>query len=354
MSLKSFLPSLLLGLTLQAQIQITAGDLPSAGELFTVSQSRPQPNLNFLSTGANYTWDFSQLPADTQIAVEWKSPLQVPQYMISCGNANFQALFLKVADSLPTPTVSVRDLYVFLRKSPQQMTVHGIGLTANGVPITECYRDPDEIYVLPLSYLREDSTTFWLRLQIPLPAGGAVTFAQRGYRLHKADGYGQLRTPYGTFSVLRLYRENYQRDTVYLNGIPVQSRDSSYLELEWLGQGAGIPLLRVTGSFSRLGGTFTFIPTLIQFKDEPRSSSLLIGGSKPSITPNPCRGVLYISAPGQRYVLYNLIGNVVAEGEVPVDGVLRLASDLPEGIYFIRLWYEGKEYWHRFALVREG
>jgi len=334
-----------------AQIQISASDLPAPGSSYTVSQSRPQPGTDFLSTGANFTWDFSQLSADTQLTVEWKSPLQVPQYVLSCGNASFQALFLKIADSIPAPGFTIRDVYAFLRKSNSQFSVQGVGATVNGFPITQCYQDPDEIYMLPMTYQREDSTTFWLRLNLTVPNFGNVTVAQRGYRLHEVDGYGQLTTPYGTFQVLRLRQYVRQRDTVFFNGFEVQRRDTSYIVLEWHGEGQGIPLLRVQGTEQVVGGNSTFVPAIIQFKDNARTAALITGGENISISPNPCRGILHISAHGASFVVYNLIGKPVAEGEVPQDGTVRLPTTLPEGIYFLRLTDRGRTYWHRFALV---
>ncbi len=338
----------LLGLA-WAQSQIQESDLPSAGSEYLVSQSRPRAGLDFLATGANYTWDFSQLSADTQFIVQWKSPFQVPQYGFSCGNASLQALLLKLADSLPSQGgVTIRDMYAFLRKSPSKMTVEGVGATVNGAPIWQCYQDPDEIYVLPLNYGDRDSTTFWLRFTFQVPNFGTVTYAQRGYRIHQADGYGQITTPYGQFSCLRLRRDVHQKDTVYFQGFPVQRRDTSYTELEWLGTGQGVPLLRVQGSF--VLGNFT--PALIQYKDQARSSSLLMAGGSIRIGPNPTRGVLYIEPAQGTFAVRNLIGEVLLEGEVPPDGRLQLPPTLPEGVYFLRLTQQERTSWHRFVLLR--
>ncbi len=330
-----------------AQIQIEASDLPSPRSSYLVGQSRPRPGgPDFAATGAGYTWDFSQLVADTLFTVEWKSPLQVPQYSLSCGNASQQALFLKVADSFPSQGgISIRDIYAFLRKSSSQMSITGLGATINGAPITQCYQDPDELYMLPMTYGRTDSTTFWLRLNFNPPFGGSATLAQRGYRLHNVDGYGTITTPYGTFPCLRLRRYVYQRDTVYFNGFPVQRTDTSYIELEWLGRGQDIPLLRVQGQ--QVGSSF--VPAVIQFKDTVRSSSLLSAEGPLQISPNPAREVLYLSKPGGRYEIYTLVGQRVAEGEVPADRQIRLPADLPEGVYFLRLRREGSESWHRFV-----
>lgn len=347
---KALLPLLGLGLV-WAQIQIESSDLPAPGRSYRISQSRPQPGgPDFAATGAGYTWDFSQLVADTQLTTEWKSPLQVPQYVFNCGNASFQALLLKVADSFPSQGgVTIRDIYAFLRKGSSQMSVTGVGATINGFPTTQCYQDPDELYVLPLAYGDADSTTFWLRLNFSTTFGNA-TLAQGGYRLHRVDGYGTITTPYGTFPCLRLRRFVRQRDTIYLSNLPVQRQDTSYIELEWLSTGQGIPILRVQGQ--EVGGSF--VPAIIQFKDTVRSaSSLSHAESSLLIGPNPARDVLYLSKPGGRYEIYTLIGQRVAEGEVLPDRQIRLPADLPEGVYFLRVRREGNESWHRFVrLVR--
>ncbi len=333
-----------------AQIQIQAGDLPSAGGSYTVSQSRGRLQVDFLTAGPGHTWDFTQLPADTQFTLEWKGPWQVPQYVFSCGNASLQALLLKIADSLPSQGgISIRDMYAFLRKSSSKMTVEGVGISVNGAPLTQCYQDPDEIYVLPLSYGDRDSTTFWLRFSFPVPNMGTVTFAQRGYRIHRVDGYGQVSTPAGSYACLRLRRDVREKDTVYFNGFPVQRRDTAYTELEWLGQGEGVPLLRVQGSF--MGSNF--IPAVVQFKGTRQAASVQ-GGSRPAaqIGPNPTRGTLTISPARGQYAVYSLVGQIMAEGEVPPSGQVLLPPTLSEGVYFLRLQQDGHTGWYRFILLR--
>ncbi|GIV22565.1 MAG: T9SS type A sorting domain-containing protein [Bacteroidia bacterium] len=335
-----------------AQIQITASDLPSAGTTYIVSQSRPQPGIDFTATGPNYTWDFSQLPSDTQLTIAWKHVWEAPQYTFSCGNASLQALLLKIADSFPSPGgISIRDIYAFLRKGTSALTVQGIGASVNGLPLTPCYQDPDEVYVLPLTYGQNDSTTFWLRFSFPAPVGGGtITLAQRGYRLHRVDGYGPTQTPYTQKVCLRLRQDVHQKDTLYYNGIPLQQRDSSYTEFQWLAQEEGVPLLRVQGNWSGMGGAF--VPVLIQYKNTLSPTALLGGGSSVRITPNPTQGSLWVSPPHGRYLIRNLLGQMVAEGEVSPEGQIRLPAHLSEGVYFLRLTQNSQTTWHRFWLIR--
>ena len=334
---------------LWAQITIQSSDLPSPNSRYSVGQARPARGVDFAATGANYTWNFSNLRADTNFIVEWKGIGSVPQYSFSCGNwQSWQSLLLKVADSIPNPLFTLRDVYAFLSKTNDHLRIEGIGAMVNGLPLTPCYSDPDEIYVLPLDYGDRDSTTFRLRIQFQLPNFGTVVYIQRGYRIHEVDGYGQVQIPMGNYSCLRLKRKFYQRDSVFFNGSPVFSRDTTYYELEWLGQGKGIPLVRVSGNW--VGGTFA--PGLVVFQDTTGYSSLTALEREMSVRPNPTSGLLHLPGAGERYAVYDLTGRLWQEGAWPAEGRLVLAPGLPNGVYFLRLRRAGGESYHRFILAR--
>lgn len=335
--------------TFWAQITIQSSDLPSPGSNYPVGQAQPAPGIDFSATGTNYTWNFSTLRADTHFVAEWKSIGSVPQYSFSCGNWQvWQSILLKVADSIPNPLFTLRDVYAFLSKTNNHLRIEGIGATVNGLPLTFCYSDPDEIYVLPLNYGDRDSTTFRLRMQFQAPNSGTVTIVQRGYRIHEVDGYGQVQIPLGSYESLRLKRKVYQRDSVFFNGLSLPPRDTTYYELEWLGQGKGIPLVRVSGNWA--GGTFA--PILVIFQDSTGSSSFTPLEKDRSLRPNPTSGVLHLPGMGERYAVYDLTGKVWQEGAWPVEGRLVLAPNLPNGVYFLRLRRAEGETYHRFILAR--
>jgi hypothetical protein len=335
---------------LWAQITIQSADLPSPNSTYPVGQARPNPSIDFATTGANHTWNFSTLRADTHFTSEWKGIGSVPQYSFSCGNWQFwQSLLLKIADSAPTPLGTIRDMYAFLSKTNTHLRIEGVGVTLNGIPLTFCYSDPDEVYVLPLTYGRRDSTTFRLRMEFQPPnQPGTVVIVQRGYRIHEVDGYGQVQIPIGTYDCLRLKRKVYQRDSVYFNGFPVQSRDTTYYELEWLGQGKGIPLVRAAGNWM-MGN---FVAASVVFQDSIMRSSLREGERDLVLGPNPTSGVLFLPKEGERYAVYDLTGRLWQEGAWPPDGRLVLSSAMPNGVYFLRLRRSAGESFHRFILAR--
>ena len=335
---------------LWGQITIQNTDLPSPGTTYSFGQARPNPALDFATTGAGYTWDFSELRADTHLFSEWKSINSVPSYAFSCGNWQFwQSLLLKIADSIPTPIGTFRNVYAFLSKTNSHMRIEGLGVTFNGMPLASCYSDPDELYVLPLTYGDRDSTTFRLQLEFQVPnPPGTVAIVQRGYRIHEVDGYGQVQIPLGTYDCLRLKRKIYQRDSVFFNGFPLQSRDTTYYELEWLGQGKGIPLVRATGNYT-MG---QFVAASVSFQDSMAASSLQEAGRSWVVGPNPTMGVLYLPREGGSYAVYDLTGRLWQDGPWPADGRLVLSPAMPPGVYFLRLRREGKESFHRFILAR--
>ncbi len=336
--------------TLWAQITIQSSDLPAPNSSYPVGQAHPAPGVDFGATGTNYTWDFSTLRADTHFTAEWKGIGSVPQYVFSCGNWQFwQSLLLKVADSIPNPLFTLRDVYAFLSKTNNHLRVEGVGVTVNGLPLTFCYSDPDEIYVLPLDYGDRDSTTFRLRIEFQPPnQPGTITIVQRGYRIHEVDGYGQVQIPNGTYPCLRLQRKVYQRDSIFFNGFSLPPRDTTYYELEWLGQGKGIPLVRVSGNW--VGGTF--VPLSVIFQDSTGASSLTASERDIALRPNPTSGVLHLPGAGERYAVYDLTGRLWQEGAWPAEGRLVLTPGLPNGVYFLRLRRAGGETYHRFILAR--
>ena len=335
---------------LWGQITIQSSDLPSPGSTYSFGQARPNPALDYAATGAGYTWNFSGLRADTHLLSEWKSISSAPQYSFSCGNWQvWQSLLLKIADSIPTPIGALRNVYVFLSKTTNHLRIEGLGATFNGLTLTFCYSDPDELYVLPLRYGDRDSTTFRLRIEFRPPnQPGTVAIVQRGYRIHEVDGYGQVQIPIGTYDCLRLKRKVYQRDSVYFNGFPIQSLDTTYYELEWLGQGKGIPLVRATGNW-RMGN---FVAASVSFQDSTTASSLQAAGQSWVVRPNPTTDVLYLPREGVSYAVYDLTGRLWQEGPWPADGRLVLSPAMPAGVYFLRLRREGRESFHRFILAR--
>ncbi len=335
---------------LWGQITIQSSDLPSPGSTYSFGQARPNPALDYAATGAGFTWDFSGLRADTHLLSDWKSISSVPQYAFSCGNWQaWQSLLLKIADSIPTPIGTLKNVYAFLSKTTNHLRIEGLGATFNGLPLTFCYSDPDEIYVLPLTYGDRDSTTFRLRIEFQVPNQPVtVAIVQRGYRIHEVDGYGQVQIPLGTYDCLRLKRKIYQRDSVFLNGFPFQSRDTTYYELEWLGQGKGIPLVRATGNYT-MG---QFVAASVSFQDSMAASSLREGGRSWVVGPNPTTDVLYLPREGVSYAVYDLTGRLWQEGPWPAEGRLVLSPAMPAGVYFLRLRRGGRESFHRFILAR--
>jgi hypothetical protein len=69
---------------------------------------------------------------------------------------------------------------------------------------------------------------------------------QRQLRVNKADGWGTLITPFGTFATLRIVSTLQARYTISLQGQIDTVADAPVTrEYKWLGKEQGIPLLRI-------------------------------------------------------------------------------------------------------------
>ena len=64
-----FILALLLVVNSHSQITLTASSFPSSGDTIRMSQAT-DPGLDFVSTGANFNWDFSTLVANSQFLKE--------------------------------------------------------------------------------------------------------------------------------------------------------------------------------------------------------------------------------------------------------------------------------------------
>jgi hypothetical protein len=92
---------LLLGATTsRSQITITAADLPNAGDTLRYSTAfAPSFNINTGLTGANQSWNFSNLQPYTQAVDTYKNAAQVnPAYGAAIPASAFG---YKAADSIP-------------------------------------------------------------------------------------------------------------------------------------------------------------------------------------------------------------------------------------------------------------
>lgn len=247
------LPLFFTGQAFAQQIVIDQNDMPNVSDTLRVSQALPTNPIDFLSTGANHTWDFSSLtPSEQQvhrfIAVSATSlffqptfnaepkratiasPVVIPEYLrVLAGNLN---------------TIEITNPLLFYRETPEVYEEVGFAATVAGLPVPEKYDRPDVIYQFPFTFGAENSSEAFFELNYP---AFQIFYAHTRLRETKADGWGTLTTPFGTYPVLRVVSTLQVTDTVRTAEIPgTRTQRPVVREYKWLAKNQGIPLLQVT------------------------------------------------------------------------------------------------------------
>ena len=248
----------------QAQISITQSDMPNSGD--TIRYSTTTDVNDYVVTGANYTWDYSNLTPNGQGKYEYKSALAInPIYVIPFGLFGFG---LKISDGFGAGPISLSNIYNFFNKSASKYTVEGYGAEVSGIPLPSTYSDPDEFYQFPLNYDDHDTSTYDVTINIPTIGGIRMI----GTRINIAEGWGTLMTPYDTVSALKIKTYTNEIDSVNISLLPFPfAIPRNTVIYKWLSNTEKIPVLEVTGTES---GTGTFTATQIRYRDRFNASAI--------------------------------------------------------------------------------
>lgn len=274
-----------------AQISYTSSDLPSVNDTIRTSSSIVPPGLDYVSTGADWVWDFSSLfpltqSVDTFVSVSstpfFYQLVFIPNIVANLAQpvSNFDSLF-------PLTGLDVSDIFRFYKKSTNSYQDVGFAVTFQDIPLPIKYNTPDVIYKLPVTIDSYDSSLSGF--QIGVPDLGYLGVDRK--RVNKADGFGTVITPYGTFPTLRLKSTVYETDTFYLDTAGFgQTINRETIEYKWLVNGKKLPLIQ----FTETSGIAT-----VTYIDSVRSISVDVAeyDSKSGfhIFPNPATDCINIS-----------------------------------------------------------
>lgn len=327
----------------QAQITITASDMPVSGDTLRYSMANPlTSSFNAADSGVSKTWDFSTLTPIAQAVDTFKSALAVsPLYALTISPS---AYGYKVADSMPglgtALPITISEVYNFFNKktSPSRFVVEGFAAIISSIPTPVNYSDEDEWYIFPLTYSNYDSSAF--KLSFSLPSLGDLKMS--GTRKTRADGWGTVVTPFLTTPTpcLRVRSEVDEIDSIVVatigTGIPRKT-----VEYKFLVNGQHYPAVWVTANV--LAGTETV--TSIRYRDSARdlsntniaTSPITLGSIK--CYPNPVNNTLLnVDVPNEWHTfnigLYDIKGKLVLSTQntkiIDMTGV-------PKGSYFVQV-----------------
>lgn len=341
--------SLACALASTAQLTITSADMPNASDSLYVSNTASLGTHNPSETGANYNWDYSDLKPTLQQPQKFAAPGKFPSiynFIFNAANTSYGKNNLLIAGS-GIPMLKIDAAYDFFKESGASFNQIGVGYVINATPLPFIYKHPDIIYKFPMNYLNEDSCDFDFGLALP----GYGYYGQSGHRYNVVDGWGELKTPLGTYTTLRVFSTIDITDTLYIEsdsiGFPMK-RPARY-EYKWFAANSKIPVLQIDAMLvsNQLVYTTTFIDTL-------RKDVIHVGMDENSRNlvalqayPNPASEEFMLSyklssGAAVKIMLTDMLGKHVMQlgDELQQAGehkqTINVAA-LPRGIYFVNL-----------------
>ena len=243
-----------------AQITITSADMPVKGDTLRYSAAIIDSLglINFNISGANSTWDFSNINPKAQGLARYQAGNQTPYGSTFNSPAAFGR---KTADRLEFQGNVLTNIYEFFSTSSNAFFRDGLGANFL-VNIADTFSDPDEFYQFPLEFGDNDISTFKATANISI--FGA--FFTEGTRQNIVDGYGSITTPFGTFDCIRVQTDLISTDSVSAAG---QNFGFRYLirEYKWLANGEPLPVMQINGTM--VNGDF--VPTTLLYRDIKRN-----------------------------------------------------------------------------------
>jgi len=352
---------------LSAQISITSSDMPNAGDSVLISVSTSIDTNDVTLTGANYSWDYSTLLPDFQRYEKFDSPLTFPvpfNFLFNPSNTTY-GNENNILTTLPLPGVSLDMAYDFLKESSTKFRQIGAGYTINGIPLPFLYSSDDVIYNFPVDYLDTDSCDY--KFGLPIPSIGY--YGQKGHRVNVVDGWGTVKTPFGTFNALRVKSTILAIDTIALDALGFGTNIPRPLryEYKWLATAKQIPVLKVDANF--VGGNIVvsnveYIDSIIPGVPSLGIADYLNNNFNAIVYPNP-----FVDETTVQYTLAvkshvkisitDIVGKTIAivSDELQNTGTyqknLNVAElDLSQGVYFVILQSPTAKSVHRIVITK--
>lgn len=276
---------LLVSNVLYAQPEYTLSNYAKADSsyLISVGSGADIAITNFVQTGEDYIWDYSDLEITTQRDFIFKTRDNsgyFESFMATCllgGGTiftcpgtwnNLSNLVKSQNEGAFLVQAEIENYSEFQKTSNQKVDATMIGVTMKmgetSYPITIKYTAPDVLLKFPMTISNKDSSE----------SGFNSNFNSLGYdiiikrwqkRVNSVDGWGSLVTPYTSFAqTLRMLTRIERIDTLIYEGDTVAMPTTEIL-VQWWSPNYGQPVLIATGNQTENGVVFTsatFIDTL--------------------------------------------------------------------------------------------
>ncbi len=335
-------PSFFLTLQLSAQPVLNQTNFSGANEAYVYSTAT-DPQIDYSSTGANFTWDFSYLVADGQTGFTnhpmsqastlsniFFGPFAYQQYQASYFAETTDIPIDQLTAALP---ITIDEISRFTRNASAGITSVGYEFVISGQGIAAKSDTIETRYVLPLEYGDTYNSRGYTKLDMN-PIYDAQ-WRQHRYRESAVDGYGTVITPWGTFTALRVHHRIEEIDSFYVNyngtdfWIPIPIPESH--EYEWRSVDDKEPVMLVKTNVV-LGEE---IVTAINYRDDYNALGMEDEHIVMNVFPNPATDVIQVESDNE-LLSWNLIdtkGRIVMSGTANGTTLSISVKDIESGIY---------------------
>ena len=322
------IPSLLI-----AQITINTADLPHAGSNYGFVNEDPGVTIDYSTTGANHTWDFTSL-GNTGTGIDSFLTLsQLP--------SDFQSYFVgaDMADNQGGTIAgyTLQGAYSAYNNNALGFYNRGFGGTVPGLGVTLpfIYIPGDQAVKFSLNYNDSDHTTCYAVSGVP----GFVSITRYRDRTNTVDGWGLLQLPSGDYQTLRLKADIMDHDSVYIDLIgSSQTFDVVTHEYNWYAIGKGIPVLQIiTDDQGAVNSIRYQDPSLL-----PNIISETQNENSFFIYPNPASEKVFVQTQnnfsGRKLLITDATGKLLSTQTISASNATTLdVSALANGIYFVKV-----------------
>jgi hypothetical protein len=316
--------------------------MPKVSDSLKVSLTTTVGSINPALTDTNYVWDFSTLLATSQNTYHFDNPATFAfpfNLLFNVFNTSY-GLYNYTPDSIKTPllTIHLAKSYDFFKNSATDYKEIGKGVFINGLPANSPYAPDDFVYRFPMNYGNIDSCDYKYGTSVPKQ----FYYGQSGHRVNHVDGWGSVKTPYGTFNALRVKSVLTMIDTIYVDTFHLGFKAPRPLTIQykWLATGGKIPVLEVDGT--QAGSVFTV--TNVIYRDSARTGVVQVGiaelTAKPkqiNAYPNPAETTVLFDLnglPASFMDVFDPNGKKISSFKVAGDIAVLDVSSYPQGFYF--------------------
>jgi hypothetical protein len=324
--------------------QITLTDQHFAGPSESyVFSTLTDPTIDYATTGANHHWDFSDLVPQDQRGLTTRPSSEISGLSIiqfgGFAPAPYKATYFNSSTDLPLDQVSgvlpipIEEMNSFTRKTATAVTSIGYELVSNGQGLGFRSDTIETRYALPMTYGNNYESRGYIALDLN-PIYDAQ-WRQYRHRVTNVDGWGTVKTPFGTFDALRIHHVIDEFDSIYISfqgfgtwvPIPVPLAH----EYEWRSTSDKEAVMRIRTS--EVMGNETV--TAVEYRDDFNGLGLTESKFQVSFYPNPVVNELHVSTPetAEKLVIVDQSGRIWKQVSGSSKDQVIDVSELASGSY---------------------